>query len=161
MSKQLTAFQQNPIDPHSQSYYSESDKEARLQHIFGILHGLVMHTATLAFIGILFLSVSGSLHHERIGEGFIDDTGLGTTNAYCTSITTMSHKALINEEQTLHKKANDVIQFFLDLLNVIGDDLNIGKSASFVLFHRWSGGKYSLLRKQESHPETTLIHPYT
>jgi hypothetical protein len=40
--------------------------------IFGVLHGLIMHAAALVFIGILFLSVSDILHHERIGEGFID-----------------------------------------------------------------------------------------
>jgi hypothetical protein len=55
--------------------------------IFGILHELVMHAAALVFIGILFHSVSCTLCHERIGEGFIDDTGIGTTNPYSTAIT--------------------------------------------------------------------------
>jgi hypothetical protein len=41
-----------------------------------------MHAADLAFVGILLLSVSDILCHEMIGEGFIDDTGLGTTNPH-------------------------------------------------------------------------------
>jgi hypothetical protein len=38
-----------------------------------------MHAKTLLFVVILFLSVSGTLRHERIGEVFIYDTCLGTT----------------------------------------------------------------------------------
>jgi hypothetical protein len=120
-----------------------------------------VHPATISFVGILSLSVSGSLHHERISEGFIDDTGIGTTNPYSKVITPMSHNELTHEEQTLQKKANNIIQFFLKLLHNIGGDLNIGKSASFITFHRWKGWKSSLLRKHESHPKTTLIHPYS
>jgi hypothetical protein len=81
-------------------------------------------------------------------EGFIDDTGLGTPNPYSTAITVSSKSELTNEEQTLNKKANDIIQVFLDLLHIIGGDLNTRKIASFILFHRWSGGKSSLLRKE-------------
>jgi hypothetical protein len=120
-----------------------------------------MHAAALVFVRIIFLSVSGTLCHERIGEGFIDETGLGTTNSYSTAITSSAKKDLTNEEQTLHKKANDIIQFFLDLLNIIVGDLNTSKSARFILFHRWSGGKSPLLRKHYYHPEITLVHPYT
>jgi hypothetical protein len=55
--------------------------------IWGVLNGLIMHAAALAYVGILFLSVSGLLRHEKIGEGFFDDTGLGTTNPHSTAIT--------------------------------------------------------------------------
>jgi hypothetical protein len=41
-------------------------------YIFDVLHGLVIHAATLIFVGIIVLS--GSLFNEIIGEGFIDDT---------------------------------------------------------------------------------------
>jgi hypothetical protein len=71
-----------------------------------------MHAAALVFVGIMFLSMPGTLHHERIGEGFIDDTDLGTTNTYSTAITSSSKKELTNEEHTLHKKANYIIKFF-------------------------------------------------
>jgi hypothetical protein len=105
--------------------------------------------------------MSGTLCHERIGEGFIDDTGLGTKTPYCTAIIPSAKKELTNEEQTLHKKANYIIQFFLGLLHVILGDLNTSKSTSFIIFHSWSGGKSSLLRKHDSHPEITVVHPHT
>jgi hypothetical protein len=48
--------------------------------LWGVLHGLIMHAEALVFIGVLILSVSGRLHHEIIGEEFINYTGLGTMN---------------------------------------------------------------------------------
>jgi hypothetical protein len=104
-----------------------------------------MHAAALAFLDILLLSVAGLLHHERIGEGFIDNTGLGMTNPHSTAMTPVSQKKLTNEELTLHTKANAILQLFLDLRHVIGGDLNTGKSTNFILFHRWPGRKSSLL----------------
>jgi hypothetical protein len=100
----------------------------------------------LAFIGILFLSISGLLQHERIGEDFIDDMGLGaTTNPHSTVNPPSSHKELTREEFELYTKANTILQFFINLLRVIGGDLHTGKSASFLLFHRWPGGKLTLM----------------
>jgi hypothetical protein len=93
-----------------------------------------MNALSILFIGILVLSVSKRLQHER--KGFIDGTGLGATNPHSTAITTTDMKALTNEERELHTKANGILQFFLDLLNVIGGELHSGKSACFLLFHR-------------------------
>jgi hypothetical protein len=119
---------------------------------WGIIHGLIMHALALSFIGIIILSVTRCLQHEQIGEGFIDDTGIGTTNPHSTAITPTSNKALTNEETELHTKANAILQVIFGLLNAIGGDLHTGKSACFLIFHRWSGGGGSTLLK---------IHPTT
>jgi hypothetical protein len=111
-------------------------------NLWGIIHGLVINALALSFIGILILSISKRLQHERIGEGFIGDTGLGSSNPHSTTTTPTSTKALTNEEIELHMKANGILQFFLNLLNVIGGgDLHSGKSACFLLFHRLYGGR--------------------
>jgi hypothetical protein len=120
-----------------------------------------MNALALTFIGILILSVSKQHQHERIREGFIDDTALGTTKPYHTTITPASMKSLTTEERELHTKANGIRQFFLDLLNAIEGDRHSGKSASFLLFHRWSGGKSSLPKIHDDHPKITLAHPLT
>jgi hypothetical protein len=57
-----------------------------------------MHELSLSFIGILTLSAAKRLQHERIGEGFIDDTDLGMTNTHSIEITTTSKKSLTNDE---------------------------------------------------------------
>jgi hypothetical protein len=97
--------------------------------IWGIIHGLVMNALALSLTGILIISIAKRRQHERIGEGFIDYTGLGTTNPYSTTINPTRMKALKNEERELHTNANGILQLFLDLLNVIGGDLRSGKSA--------------------------------
>jgi hypothetical protein len=90
--------------------------------IWGILHILVMYALALSFTGILILilSITKRLQHEWIGKGFIDDTGLVMTNTHSKAITPTSKKTLTNEERELHTKANGILQFFLNLLNVIG-----------------------------------------
>jgi hypothetical protein len=52
-----------------------------------------------------------------------------------------------------------IIQFFLELLQVAGGDLNISKYACFAVFHRWTGGKATLLKIQDSHPIMIITHP--
>jgi hypothetical protein len=85
-----------------------------MTYIFGVLDRLIMHAAALAFVGILLLSMSGLLCHERIAEEFIIyDTGLDTTNPHSKAITSTSQKELMNEEQTLHKKPMTKSNFFL------------------------------------------------
>jgi hypothetical protein len=76
---------------------------------WGVLHGPIMHVVVIAFVGALFLSVSGLPRHENIGEGFKDDTGVGTTNPDSTAITPNSQKELTSEELTLHMKANIIL----------------------------------------------------
>jgi hypothetical protein len=73
----------------------------------------------------------------------------------------MIQKVFTNIEHILHKKTSTILKFFLDLLHVIGGDLNTGKNASFILFHRWSGGKSSLLKIHHSHPNINRVHTYT
>jgi hypothetical protein len=58
-----------------------------------------MNALALSFIGILVISVSKQRQHEWIGEGFIDDTELGTTNPHSTAITPSTMKALTIEER--------------------------------------------------------------
>jgi hypothetical protein len=100
------------------------------------IHKMIMHALALSFVGILVISVARRLQHEQIGEGCIDDKGLGTTNLHLTAITPTSNKALTSEETELHTIVNATLQFFLDLLNVIGGDLHTGKITCFLIFHR-------------------------
>jgi hypothetical protein len=53
-----------------------------------------------------------------------------------------------------------ILQFFLEILQVAGGDLNISKCACFTIFHQWSKGQATLLKTQESHPLMTAKHPH-
>jgi hypothetical protein len=52
-----------------------------------------------------------------------------------------------------------ILQFFLELLQVAGGNLNISKCACFTVFHPWSGGKATLNKIHDSHPIMTITHP--
>jgi hypothetical protein len=52
-----------------------------------------------------------------------------------------------------------MIQFFLELLQVAGGDLNISKCACFTVFHRWKGRRVTLLQTHDPHPNMTITHP--
>jgi hypothetical protein len=54
-----------------------------------------------------------------------------------------------------------ILQFFLELLQVAGGDLNIAKCACFTVFHRWTGGKATLLKIQDSRPIMMIAHPHS
>jgi hypothetical protein len=55
----------------------------------------------------------------------------------------------------------NILQFFLELIQVAGGDLNIWNCASFTVFHRWNGGRASLLEIQDSHPLITITCLHT
>jgi hypothetical protein len=64
-------------------------------------------------------------------------------------------------ESSLFTKMQKMLQFFLEILQVAGGDLNISKCACFTVFHRWSGGHASLLKIKDSHPIMTITHLHT
>jgi hypothetical protein len=111
-----------------------------------------MHTLVSAYIGFTMYSVSISIINKGIGEGLIDDTGLTAFSQSSTEITSTRTKRFTNDEDVLFAIMKKMIQFFLELLQVAGTDLNISKCACFTAFRRWKGGRATLLRTHDSHP---------
>jgi hypothetical protein len=152
----------------SDSFYQSTDKKQTFglgqgstaaTDMWCIIHGIIMHTVATYFIGIILVSVSGMRQHKRIGECLIDDTGLVASAQSSTETTPSHHKQFSPDISALFIKMQKILQFFLELLQVAGGDLNIAKYACFTVFHRWSGGKSTLLKIFDSHPMMTIIHP--
>jgi hypothetical protein len=129
--------------------------------IWCIIHGILMHTVATYFIGIILVSVSGIILHKHVGEGLIDDTGLAASAQSSTETTSSRNKQFSSDESTLFLKIQKILQFFLELLQVSGGDLNITTCACFTVFHRWTGGEATLLEIQDSHPLMTITHPHS
>jgi hypothetical protein len=104
--------------------------------IWCVIHGVLMHTLALAYIGFAIYSVSSNIIHKCIGEGQIDDTGLVVSSQSSTEITPTRTKRFTKDEDLLFARMQKIIQFFLELLQVSGGDLNISKCACFTVFHR-------------------------
>jgi hypothetical protein len=120
-----------------------------------------MNTLTSAYIGFSMSSVSSKLVHKRIVEGLIVDTGLVISAQTSTEITSSRAKRFSNDEAALFTRTNRMIQFFLELLQVAGGDLNISKCACFTIFHYLQGGRATLFHTHNSHPTMTITHPST
>jgi hypothetical protein len=86
-----------------------------------------MHTVVTYFIGIIFVSVSGLIQHTRVGEGLIDDTGLASSAQSSTEITSTKHKDFFPNETIFFENMQKMLQFFLELIQVAGGDLNKSK----------------------------------
>jgi hypothetical protein len=120
-----------------------------------------MYTIATYFVGIILVSVSGTIQHKRVGEGLIDDTGLAYSAQSSTEISSTTLKDFSPDESILFDKMQKMLQFFLGLLQVSGGDLNIYKCACFTVFYRWCRGRSTLLKINASHPLVTITHPHT
>jgi hypothetical protein len=118
-----------------------------------------MHTLTSAYIGFIMFSVSNKIVHNHIGEGLIDDTGVMVSAQSSTEITSTRVKYFTPDEDVLFSRMKKMIQFFLELIQVAGGDLNISKCACFTVFHRWKGGQATLLSTHDSHSTMIITHP--
>jgi hypothetical protein len=105
--------------------------------LWALLNQLLLTALGEEFKCIRLVSVDGKVEHKRPGDSFVDATTTGTTN----DDTTMEPVPLEEEELTwseeeLVAKMQDIIQFFLDVLQVTGGDLAPSKCAWYLIFHR-------------------------
>jgi hypothetical protein len=70
---------------------------------------------------IQLVSIDGSSDTTRPGDSFVDDTTMGATTDDCNDDPTDNDvKELTAKEEKLVARMEDIIQFFLDLLQVTG-----------------------------------------
>jgi hypothetical protein len=96
--------------------------------------------------------------HIRPGNFFVDDTTTRTTNddPWLEPVST-DQAELTTFEETLIAKMEEIIQFFLDLLQVTGGDLAPEKCVWYLISHRWKDSKPRLLQKQSSHRGIKIV----
>jgi hypothetical protein len=119
-------------------------------NIWCIIHGILVHTVVTYFVGIILVSVSGTIQHTRVGEGLIDDTGLAYSAQSSTEISSTTIKDFSPDESIIFDKMQKMLLVFLELLQVSGGVLNISKCTCFTVFHRWCGGQATLIKIKAS-----------
>jgi hypothetical protein len=119
-----------------------------------------MHTVSTYFIDIILVSISGLIHHTRVDECIIDDTGLAASAQSSIEITSTKNKYFSPYEILLFDNMQNMLQFFLELLQIAGGNLNISKCACFTVFQIWIGGCASRLKMQDYHLLVTITHPH-
>jgi hypothetical protein len=86
---------------------------------------------------------------HKAGDSFVDDTTTGSTKDD-SELEPVFHdiSELTSSEGSLIAKMEEIIQFFLDLLQVTGGDLAPKKCMWYLISHRWKDGKPRLLQKK-------------
>jgi hypothetical protein len=111
-----------------------------------LLNQLLLTALGEEFECIRLVSVDGKVEHKRPGYSFVDDTTTGTTNDNTAmEPVPVEEEVLTWSEDELVAKMQDIIQFFLDVLQVTGGDLAPAKCAWYLICHRWKNVKARLL----------------
>jgi hypothetical protein len=140
------------LEHHVATAYGVSDKtySSTLDKLlYGIGHGSCASPILWAFLNQLLLtalgeefdcirlvSVDGKIEHKRPGDSFVDDTTTVTTNDDTTMEPVPVEEESLTWSEELIAKMQDIIQFFLDVLQVTGGDLAPAKCAWYLICHR-------------------------
>jgi hypothetical protein len=107
---------------------------------------------------IISAAIDGVEEHIRPGDSFVDDTTCGTTNDDPDiEPTGIEVQQLAESEEKLVTRNQDIIKFFLDILQVIGGDLEPEKCAWYLICHIWKNRKAILLQPREQHRGISLL----
>jgi hypothetical protein len=87
----------------------------------------------------------------------VDDKTTGMTDDDVTKDPfPIEEKERTSDEKAMVKRMEDIIQFFLDLLQVIGGDLAPKKCVWYLIAHRWKKGVPALLANKTTYKGITM-----
>jgi hypothetical protein len=123
--------------------------------MWALINQLLLAALGEKFTCIHLVAIDGEEEHIRPGDSFVDDTTTGTTNDD-SKLEPVPHviSDLTSSEETLIAKMEEIIQFFLDLLQVTGGDLAPVRCVWYLISHCWKDGKPRLLQKHSSHSDS-------
>jgi hypothetical protein len=126
--------------------------------LWALINQLLLAALGEKFTCIPLVAIDGEEEHIRPGDSFVDDTTMGTTNDD-SELEPVSHiiSNLTSSEETLIAKMEEIIQFFLDLLQVTGGDLAPEKCVWYLISHCWKDGKPKLLQNHSSHRGIKIV----
>jgi hypothetical protein len=126
--------------------------------LWALINQLLLAALGEKFTCIRLVVIDGEEEHIRPGDSFVDYTTTGTTNDD-SELEPVSHviSDLISSEEILIAKMEEIIQFFLDLLQVTGGDLAPEKYAWYLISHRWKDRKPRLIQKHSSHRGIRIV----
>jgi hypothetical protein len=105
--------------------------------LWALINQLLLAALGERFTCILLVAIGGEEEHIGPGDSFVYDTTTVTTNND-SKLETVSHviSDLTSSEETLIAKMEEIIQFFLALLQVTGGDLAPEKCVWYLISHR-------------------------
>jgi hypothetical protein len=126
--------------------------------LWALLNQLLLAALGDKFDCIRLVAIDGVEEHIRSGDSFVDDTTCGATNDDPDiEPTGIEVQQLTESEEKLVTRMKDIIQLFLDILQVTGGDLAPEKCAWYLICHRWKNRKSKLLQTREQHRGISLL----
>jgi hypothetical protein len=125
--------------------------------VWALLNQLLLTALGEEFDCISLVSVDGRTTDTHPGDSFVDDTTTGATddNHNLDQIPS-TVRGLTQEEDSLVARREVIIQFFLDLLQVMGGDLAPEKCAWYLIGHRWNKGVPKLIQVEPHQRSITM-----
>jgi hypothetical protein len=122
-----------------------------------LLNQLILTALEEKYECIPLVSVDKSTISTRPGDSFVDDITTGTADDNVTKDPVpIEEKELTSDEEAMVKSMEDIIHFFLDLLQVTGGDLAPEKCVWYLIAHRWKKGVTTLLANKTTHRVITM-----
>jgi hypothetical protein len=104
------------------------------------------------------VAIDGVEEHISPSDYFVDDTTTGTTNDDPELETISTDQVeMTTSKETLVAKMEEIIQLFLDLLQVIGGELAPERCVRCLISHIWKDDKPKLLQKHSSHHGIKIV----
>jgi hypothetical protein len=105
--------------------------------MWALINHILLAALGEKFTCIRLVAVDREEEHIRPGDSFVDDTTKGSTNDD-PELEPVPHdiSELTTSEETLIAKMEEIIHFFLDLLQVTGGDLVPEKCVWYLISHR-------------------------
>jgi hypothetical protein len=120
--------------------------------LWALINQLLLTALSEELDCISLVSVDGTTTDTRPGDSFVDDTTTGATDDnHNLEPIPSSVRGLTQEEDSLVARMEDIIEFFLDLLQVTGGDLGPEKCAWYLIDHRWNKGVSKLIQIEPQH----------
>jgi hypothetical protein len=120
--------------------------------LWALLNQIILAALEEKFDCIRLVAVDGVEEHIRPGDSFVDDTTCGVTDDNVDmEPVPASVTNLTNGEEALVGRMEEIIQFFLDLLQVTGGDPAPEKCAWFLISLICREGKKSVVTPNATH----------
>jgi hypothetical protein len=130
--------------------------------IWVLLNQIILAALEDKFDCIRLVAVDGVEEHIRPGDSFVDDTTCGVTDDNVDmEPVPASVTNLTDGEEALVGRLEEIIHFFLDLLQVTGGDLAPEKRAWFLIAFIWKEGKASVVTPNATHRGIELVSQST
>jgi hypothetical protein len=126
--------------------------------LWALINQLLLAALGEKFSCIRLVAIDRVEEHIRPGDSFVDDTTTGTTNDDPELEPVSTDQAeLTTSEETRIAKMEEIIHFFLDLLQLTQGELALEKCVWYLISHQWKDGKPILLQNQSSHRGIKIV----